>query len=215
MEIDIKAEYLRLAYIFRAKDTPEKPEYAPLVGVRVEPHKDGAIIVATDGACMFIGIDETGYADQAVNLTDDLDKAITYMDDKRRVLVDANSLRVTLKGTTLITVADPILEDQGYPDWRRVIPTAKPQFPLFPASFAGKYLAAIGRLRSYDPRFDDIIFYGNGSKEPAVLRFTAMPSIMVLLMPCVPKNWSPTAQLDRKWLEQFTLAAPEGGSSDL
>jgi len=216
MEIDIMAGYVRLASYFVAT-TLRKPEYGPLFGVRVEPHEDGAVIVASDGACMFIAIDETGYVSEPVNLNVGFSLAEASLGKtfkERRLVGDDDSLRIKAKRETIDQWDDEfLLNDQSYLNWRSAVP--KPSHVLMsPVAFAKGYLTKIAKLADDVPDLDVAAFYGHNQQTAAIIRFPKMPSIMMLLMPYSTGPDYPLG-LDRATLDRFTLPAPKADDGEL
>ncbi len=206
MEIDLSGELVRLAYHFVGFNGKHPPY------IRVEPHNDGAILVATDGASMFMGVDESGFVDEPLNL--DLSVAV-HMALKRskpglrvQALSPKKRLRVMQK-TSVITEQPErwVAVDQHFPNWRHPVPISDDLHVHFPAVLAPCYLAQLGRLfDDTDKRANPMVFLGSNREFGGVMVYIpSMPHIAILVM---PQNYR-LGEAPPGWSYRFKQAAPE------
>ncbi|AEY69530.1 DNA polymerase III B subunit [Burkholderia phage vB_BceS_AH2] len=204
---------MRLAFHFVANvDTPfdTAKKYPGMKYIHVEPHDDGAIVVACDGAWMFLGIDEDGYCDEPVNvelavpvhmkLRHGMYARVTAIGSKGRLKVARS------KHTLAVQEGSWVAEDQDYPDWRAVVPDAGRLNVHFPACISSVYLAKIGRLwDDTDQRLGHAVFLGKGEKQATCVHFPKMPNVMLVGMPLDDLPELPGTD----WSEAFKQPAPE------
>jgi len=214
MEIDLDGELVRLAYHFVANGSEEyasTKKHDGLQSIRVEPHEDGAVLVACDGAWMFIAIDRGGYCSEPLNLS------ITVPIHCKLKPSVAELLRVKAtrkKGLRLWTQHAPgerqdstwLADDQSYPNWRGVIPDVGKLNVHFPARISLRYLAQIGRLwDDTNRRTNDLVFLGKNDRQSCVVQIPAMPHIMLVGMPLKSDVPLPGSA----WSQQFKQLPPE------
>lgn len=214
MEIDLDGELVRLAYHFVSNgidNYSSVKSYVGLQSIRVEPHRDGAVIVACDAAWMFVAIDRTGYCDEPLNLS------ITVPIHCKLKPSEAANIRVTAtrkKGLRLCNARtqfcrqdEPwIAKDQIYPNWRSIIPDLAYLKMNFPARISLRYLAQIGLIwNDTNRRTNNAVFLGRGEDSNVVVHIPAMPHIMLVGMPLKSDEPLPSD----KWSKQFKQPAPE------
>jgi hypothetical protein len=217
MEIDINGELMRLAFHFVATgDTlyPTAAKYPGMKYIHVEPHDDGAVIVACDGAWMFLGIDEDGFCDEPVNVDLDLTMHMklkpTTAEKLRVKAVRGRSLALWTVHARGVRQDRPwVADDQGYPDWRVVVPDAGRLNVHFPAVISSAYLAKIGRLwDDTDKRLGHAVFLGKGGKTATCVHFPRMPNVMLVGMPLNEDDMTGFLP-GTDWSERFKQEAPE------
>lgn len=216
MEIDINGELMRLAFHFVATvdttfDTAKK--YPGLKTIRVEPHDDGAIVVACDGAWMFLGIDKDGYCDGPVNveLAVAVHMKLRYGQLARVSAIGSKGrLKIARSKHTLAVQEEPwVADDQNYPEWRPIVPDAGRLNVHFPAVISSAYLAKIGRLwDDTDQRLGHAVFLGKGGRQATCVHFPRMPNVMLVGMPLDDEDMTKFLP-GTDWSERFKQEAPE------
>lgn len=216
MELDLDGELVRLAYHFVAngsEDYPSAKQHDGLQAIRVEPHEDGAVIVACDGAWMFVAIDKSGYCDEPLNLSITVPihcKLKPSTADKIRVKATRKS-GLTLWTRVSRTIAKQserwLAANQDFPNWRQVIPDVSQRMPThFPAMIGLRYLSLIGRVwDDTNRRSNKAVFLGRSEKQAIAVYFPDMQNIMLVGMPVSGDIEKPSFD----WSAKFSQPAPE------
>lgn len=195
--ITITADKLIKCGHFRSR---EETRYY-LNGVFVEPHDEGALLVATDGYCLVTWLDRKGKCTAPAivalprYLTDLCrpDRSLGPLFGERRRMVRVEDGTATVYDhvtdkwkppydVTIGTVADCIV-DGTYPDWRRFTEdlSAKNE----PAFFSAGYL---GRFAKIAPKRESMQVVITGERSPARILMPAEPDFFGLVMPMVGNN---------------------------
>jgi hypothetical protein len=207
MELDLSARYVRLAFNLIA---PAPHETHPnLDCIRIEPHEQGVVIVATDAAWMFVGIDENGFTDQAVNLNVTvLAHSKMRQPGSRLLFTRKKGLRVMRGSTCLYRQEEPaIAKDDRYPDWRKAVSNYTRDLSLgVPAVMGTPYIRKVARMLDDVPELTQAAFLGAGTYgAAAILHFPEDPSIMLIGMPLKGEFKKP----EQSWALNFCKDAPE------
>lgn len=206
MELDLSGDLVRYASRFVAAH--ESADLPGMTSIRVEPHEQGAVIVATDRHWMIICIDKDGFCDEPLNF----DPAVVTqmkLDQRDGLRVRANKklgLRIYDGKTQVFAQPGWLAEEQDYPDWRNTVPDHKSMSVHTPAIIGPHYLVQIGRLLDQgELRQTHIIFMGTNAASKVIAYVPELPHIMIVGMPLggdVPKPRS-------DWSAAFKQEAPE------
>ena len=152
MRIDIQAEYAwRLAPLGSTEETRFN-----LNGFAVFPHKEGALIVATNGSALGVFHDKTAILDSRRHIDaegtiwhlpkDIMVKCKPTRDDGARLILetgDNGQSTATLAHMAGEMIAHEVKVDATFPDWRLVIPGSIPEkcegWPLFNLSILRQF----------------------------------------------------------------------------
>jgi len=182
----IQTRYLLAALPFVS--TEETRYY--LTGVHFETHKDGVIVVATDGHVAFAALDNTGSApsESAIYpLTKELlaaCKAQRHDGSDRYALIDGKQWQVGVYRDDVfdplaIGMIEPI--DGTFPDWRRIVPngmTGSAGGVTFNPNLMVRFEKAAKALG-----VNGCTFLLNGPTDPALVGFGTSVKAFGVLMP--------------------------------
>lgn len=189
--IVINGKYARLIQPFVSKE----PTRFYLNGFYVEPHKEGALIVATDGHKMGIFHDKDAICDEPgiVKLSPFMLSALRergkgVVKGKRDLVVDgtvSNNLAYVVLADRersvqhSVAAQGNVLIDGTFPDYRRVVPDPKGAtcMPTFNPAHLSAFAFGHGRGEG------GLTIKSDGPAEPALVRHFRYPEFIGVLMP--------------------------------
>lgn len=170
-----------------------------LDGIYVEPHPEGgAVLVATNGHVMAVIRSHNAIVQQPciVKWTKALDVAASkglrrYPDTRLHIETERGHARIMDPGEAYIEPGSATI-DGRYPEWRKVIPAELA--PGLPGCYQSKYLELIMgiRISGMTARREGVNFFhatkpADAAIAVAVARYTAVPDMLVVLMPMANK----------------------------
>jgi len=206
IELDVSAEHLEYLSRFMAKG--DVRYY--LNGIRVEPHSDGAIMVATDGHTLCSYLDPDGKCSEAVILDapKQLIAAAMSKASSKRLIIEGGQLKIKhlQEGDVFIYPGNFLIEG-NYPDWRKAIPDEL--VPGLIGSFNMKY---IDRIYNKKARFAGGTFFHSAKDpqtSPAIYRPTFLRNGICVIMPMRDEMAPIPSWLEKQKLEIKALAAQQ------
>lgn len=213
MILDISAKYARLAFYFQQQANSIDGRNWRYRCMRIEPHPKGAVIVATNGYWMFVGVDEEGECSEPVNL-----KLSVRMHCAMKPAIFAGMRLRARKGELLLIrnklvvdrqSDDWLFPDQSYPDWRHIMPTDLSDLNIhFPAVLNARVLGQIGNLANDVPDLTETVFLGHNDDPTrnCFAYFPGDPSIMMAMATMYDQEHrSPYTPPGDDWISNFGL----------
>jgi DNA polymerase III beta subunit, central domain len=172
-DLAIDAEYARLIQPFLSRDATRYY----LGGFYVQPHADGALIVATDGHTIAVFHDASGIVKKpGIIKLSATTLAACKMARKgpspRRLIVSGNRAEVyqywisEANRGRLVAAEDDVVIDATFPDWRRVVPKMPEKFG--PATLNYRYVARFQKITN-GVGYPQVTMYATDDSSPVVV----------------------------------------------
>ncbi|WPZ36723.1 hypothetical protein T8K17_11310 [Thalassobaculum sp. OXR-137] len=199
-----------------------------LQGVCVEKAqtRPGCYLVATDGHRMGVFYDATAHTDQSgiiVSLNKTglaACKPGRHDMDGRMVVVEGSTVAIhdRTAGDAAASAPSPLAINCGsvidgtFPDWRRVVPF-KPQTIHAHKSYNPAYLAAFN-FKPFSGATPALTIEQGDHRDPAVVRNTAFPDFLAVLMPMRAADPEKTPDIRPGWLNDNPHALPKSEAAE-
>lgn len=178
-------------------------------GINVRPCAQGGVILcATDGHRLAAVHDKDGECEQEVivafNAPTSLLKHENHVELKDGRLVIWNKKQ----GELFVQPGNPVI-DGKYPDYLKVIPGPDQLVLGVPGGYQARYLADLYAVAEKQ-RFCGVAFYhrkdsANPANEPLVVRYSAFPELVVMVMPISIDKFQDTLP---EWVAKLKAAQP-------
>lgn len=179
-----------------------------LHGVRIEPCPAGGIIVvATNGHALYAAHDHEGCCDEAITIWTDakikakIGEQVIFSDDGT---IDSKTGNIGFWSK---------IEEQGFVDWRAVIPAIDSETVETVGAFdVGVFAPVVAAAKLTAKKYPSVRIFGRGNDRSFLVKFPARPDSLAVVMPLrFPRE--PFYGVD-SWFRSAEQHAAEGDHND-